>query len=289
MKIINLQQNTREWLEFRRDHIGSSDAVVIMGDHPSKTQLMLLEEKRHGTSEDPSPAMFHGKAKEKEALEFFNSLTDEKDYIPLVIEDERSPYLSASLDGYSATSNEIVEIKCPFWNTAEQVDLNIYKSRYKWQIAHQLMVSKAKACHLFIYTSATEYKIFTYEASDVLFEPLRTQCAKFHEHMVNFTSPEPTEMDFEEKRSDAWSQAVNIYIYSKSVMEEAKENMEKARESLIKMADGRSCRGSGVRLKRATVKGTINYKDIPALRDLDLEQYRNPSSERWTITEEKNG
>ncbi len=44
MKIIDLEQGTPEWLEWRKNGIGSSDIATIMGANPYQTPYQLWEE-----------------------------------------------------------------------------------------------------------------------------------------------------------------------------------------------------------------------------------------------------
>ena len=72
----HLQQNTNEWLEFRRNKIGSSDAPIIMGKSPWKTPHQLWEEKM-GIKDSffESQAMRRGKDLEPEARTAFEEQT----------------------------------------------------------------------------------------------------------------------------------------------------------------------------------------------------------------------
>jgi len=43
----------------------------------------------------------------------------------------------------------------------------------------------------------------------------------------------------------------------------------------------------GLKIDRVTRKGSINYKEIDALKDIDLEKYRKPVSVYWQISEDR--
>ena len=45
-KTISLTQNTPEWLEYRKGHVGASDVPIIMGLSPWRTRYQLLLEKK---------------------------------------------------------------------------------------------------------------------------------------------------------------------------------------------------------------------------------------------------
>src|SRR5437868_10509460 len=52
--IIELQQGTRDWREWRHKGIGSSDASIIMGESKFKRPWDLLQEKRRLCQDCPS-------------------------------------------------------------------------------------------------------------------------------------------------------------------------------------------------------------------------------------------
>src|SRR5262245_42846183 len=66
--IVELQQGTPEWREWRHNGIGASDASTIMGENPFKSAAQLLQEKR-GLAQDSyqNAAMARGIELEPEA------------------------------------------------------------------------------------------------------------------------------------------------------------------------------------------------------------------------------
>lgn len=77
----------------------------------------------------------------------------------------------------------------------------------------------------------------------------------------------------------------------KELVEERKELLEHAKrlkevESQIKQFaedEGTSIEGYGVKVIHVTRKGSVDYKSIPELKNVDLEAYRKPPSEYWSI------
>ena len=61
--------------------------------------------------------------------------------------------------------------------------------------------------------------------------------------------------------------------------------MEKRwRKQLIEMA-GESCaEGACVKVTKYIRRGNVDYGAIPALKDMDLNEYRKPSTIAWRIT-----
>jgi hypothetical protein len=76
-----------------------------------------------------------------------------------------------------------------------------------------------------------------------------------------------------------------------ALVEERKELLEAAKrlkevESQIKQFaehEGTDLEGFGVKVSKVVKKGNVDYKSIPILKEIDLEEYRKPPSEYWMI------
>lgn len=133
-------QGSQEWLEFRKDKIGASDAPVIMGISPWKKPLKLWEEKV-GLKDDKisSYVMRRGLEMEPLAREYFNSMLD-LDMQPYVTINFNYPWMMASLDGYDAKNNLALEIKCPGKVDHDLALQGKIPEKYYAQLQHQMCV-----------------------------------------------------------------------------------------------------------------------------------------------------
>jgi len=112
MKIIDVVQGTRDWHLFRKNHVGASDAPVILGINPWRTKKQLWEEKVLGWDQETNLNMIRGQMMEKEALNRYQILKG-LEMSPLVVEQGTIyPYISASFDGITIDRKTVVEIKC---------------------------------------------------------------------------------------------------------------------------------------------------------------------------------
>jgi hypothetical protein len=59
------------------------------------------------------------------------------------------------------------------------------------------------------------------------------------------------------------------------------------RDQLIKLCDGKSSKGGGVKIMKITTKGSVDYSAIPELEGVDLEKYRKTSKENWRFKREE--
>ena len=147
-KIERLEQNTSEWLRWRLQGIGSSDAPVIMGEAAFKTRRLLWAIKT-GRARDfaGNPASRRGHALERAARSAY-----EREFRvqmePLCLVHDELEWMRASLDGLSFDGSTVLEIKCPLSlrdsNAAQQGRV---PSHYYGQLQHQLEVSRAEEAH----------------------------------------------------------------------------------------------------------------------------------------------
>ena len=140
MKIISFKQGSQEWLQFRRAHIGASDAIAIMGLSPWCSPLKLYEQKVFNFDEEENQYMARGKSLEPIALQCFEFETD-LCMFPMVALHDTIPWMSASFDGITLEKDAILEIKCPGkkdHGTALEGKIPI---KYYPQLQHQIEVS----------------------------------------------------------------------------------------------------------------------------------------------------
>ena len=113
MKIIDFDQSSDSWLEWRSNGIGASDVGVIMGVDPYKNKRRLWREKcGFVESAGKGPGIRHGKTTEPRARYEFN-LQRECNAKPICVEDDQVSWARASLDGWDKEKEILVEIKCP--------------------------------------------------------------------------------------------------------------------------------------------------------------------------------
>ncbi len=149
-EIVELEQGTPEWHEWRHKGIGAFDAKAAIAKR-GKSRAKLLEEKR--ASEPPedsftTEAMDLGTELEPEARQRYirKYLTNVR---PVCVQSTQYPWLRASLDGLSDDGNLVVEIKCGAW--VHQQALERVPSQYKAQVQHILAVTGLPSLHFWCY------------------------------------------------------------------------------------------------------------------------------------------
>jgi putative phage-type endonuclease len=138
MKIVDLQQNTPEWLKWRVQHVTATDASKILGldrwcgihDHWMKKMGFV----------EPEPTnefMTRGQALEPVARD---QLIEQLGiyFEPVVIESDQFPWMGASLDGINNGRDYACEIKCMKLSKHLNVSLETVDPCHYAQMQHQI-------------------------------------------------------------------------------------------------------------------------------------------------------
>ena len=112
-KLVELEQGTDAWLDWRQTGIGASDAPTIMDENPWKTRAKLLLEKvspeKHRI--EPTPAMLTGTQLEPEARRDYERETG-IEVAPACLQSTQHEWMLASVDGIAPDGSSVIEIKC---------------------------------------------------------------------------------------------------------------------------------------------------------------------------------
>lgn len=149
-----MEQGSKDWLEWRQQGIGSSDAPVIMGVSPYKKLQRLWEEKLGLTKQRESTfIMRRGNRMEPVARAAYELETGMR-MPPAVGFHSEFPFLRVSLDGFNEDANILLEIKyAGKKDHALAIDGKV-PDKYWPQIQHQLLVTGALEAHYFSYNES---------------------------------------------------------------------------------------------------------------------------------------
>lgn len=188
--VLNVQQNTQEWLAARAASDGTASETPAMRGHSKhQTRTDLLDQRKHGITKDVdagTQALFD-RGHEAEALA--RPIAEE------IIGEELSPTtivleidglkLLASLDGITFSDEIIFEHKLYSESLAEQVRNKTLDKHYTDQLDMQLLVSGAKRC-LFMTSDGTKEKCewMWYESSQEKFDAIIAGWKQFHKDLA---------------------------------------------------------------------------------------------------------
>lgn len=281
-----LVQGSSEWHEFRSRHIGASEVPIVMGASPYKNPYQLWLDK---TGQVPEIEKFKGNfATEKgHRLEPIARDMYNKKYncnmIPEVKEHDTIKFISASYDGIDHSIKRVIEIKFAGKIDHQGAMLGKVPEKYMHQVQTQLLVSGYNELD---YVSFDEQDIAVVRVLPDL-EIQKKIIEKVSEfwNLVQTNTPPPTdEIQIEDKilesllysREKRKAEIDALTISFDMIVDEIKK--------LFKQDVG-TC--AGYKLSWSDVKGSVEYKNIPELKDVDLEKYRKPAIKRFNITKEK--
>jgi putative phage-type endonuclease len=184
-------QGSEDWLTFRRNHLGGTDASVITGLNPFKNKITLWEEKTLGWVKTPSPKeiarMAEGTRMEPIARQgFIDSIGIP--FEPVVAEHDQYPYISASYDGISPDFQYIVEIKCGMKSFAMARE-GLIPDYYTCQMQHQMFVAELDSCFYFCFDGKEGICLEVKREQDFIDKMLEEEI-KFWHCVTSFTQPE---------------------------------------------------------------------------------------------------
>lgn len=277
MKILKLDQGSDEWLQTRANYFCASDASTMMGDSPYKSRDALIKEKATGIRLDTSGKDYifkKGHEAEAMARPLAEKLIGCELYPVVGVEGD---YL-ASFDGMTFDMNLIFEHKLVSKSLVEQIKKGQLNDHYLWQLEHQLLVSSAEKA-LFVASDGTtdNFHSLIYVSSPDRRQQLIEGWERLKEDIEHWVTPERTD--------DGYREAAEAYRQAKKQRDEAIATEELAKKRLIEVTDGaRESSGFGVTVQKFTRKGGIDYRKIPSLSGLDLDQFRKPPSEYFKVT-----
>lgn len=274
--------NRQAWHEWRSQGIGASDAPSIMRVSPWKSYYELWKEKVTGISGQVENAdMRRGKALESKAIQFFEMekgiLLEEQ----VCLEHPTLGWMRATLDGMNQEEKVLVEVK-----TSRKLHYEVPEHYYP-QLQHQMVVTGYKKMFYVIYDGKNGH-IIEVERDDAYVKDLIEQEQEFWRLVQTQEAPFLEEKDFVAMENNPdWIDLAARYHEVKYLQDELEEEKKFLETQFILFSEGKNARGNGVTLTQIIRKGSVDYKSIPEIQAVDLEQYRKAPSNYWRITAEK--
>jgi len=302
MKIIELEQGSQEWIEWRKGKVTASELPIIMGKSPWLSAYELWQQKLGfiGGMKD-NYAMQRGRELEPIVRDLVNK--DLKaNFVPMVIEHDEIEWAAASLDGIDEEIGAILEIKCPGLADHKLAEEGKVPEKYRAQIQWQLFCSNMDHAYYASYynpdrKSENPLEIFIVERDEeYMVQELMVKAADFYQCMIEMIEPEMTPDDFVQITDPDFENSAREWKAANEMLKFYKEKEAFFKEKLIKHTDDSNCRGFGLKLQRVKREGSVDWKGFwskvllehPDLIDVfDPEQYRKEQIGYWKVSEEK--
>jgi putative phage-type endonuclease len=271
-----------EFVRSRKNYIGASDAPVIMGVSPWRTPYQLWEDKLDlAPEQEDTFALRRGRELEPVAREAYSVYTGHI-VEPKQVFHPEIPYMMANMDGITDDHSIAVEIKCPGEADHQTAKQGIVPEKYRPQLQHQLAVIGINQIHYFSYRDG-DTALVEVERDEGYIKRLLLEEKKFWSCVENLSAPSLTDRDYAERNDSAWANAASEWTLVSKQLEELKLKEKLHRETLIQLAGEHNCIGNKVKLQKILRKGTVDYKAVPELKDVDVEKYRKQPTESWRI------
>lgn len=279
---INLIQGSSEWLQFRRTKIMGSEISAIVGENPWLDSKTLWSRKLGIIPEQSdNEHMQRGRELEHVARDLYckqRCLCFE----PEVHISDKEHWAACSLDGINLDGDEILEIKCP------KKQINSIPTQYLPQIHWNLFVTGANICHFVSFVPDApeneKMRIFLIERADVYIENLVEAGRRFYEKLMKFEEPDSNKEEATPITDEYTQKLVSSYFNNRERIRQLELENESLKASIISHVPAKKSTYAGITIQEIEVSGRINYKDIPELRNLNLEIYRGPTTKSWRIT-----
>lgn len=288
VKVIDLQQNTPEWKEWRRWKIGASLAPVIMGVSPFQTKLQLWETILLEKETIPNAAMIRGASMEAKARDWLNEHYSDYGlrFQPACLQDDHFPWMIASLDGWISSSYvaRACEIKCP-GQEAHLIALNgEVPAYYMPQLQHQMYVAQIDEI-LYVSFDGENGVVLTVKKDwDYINNQLIPQETSFYESLLNFKAPEASDKDIV---TIADPEAISDALLYENLLQEIgmlEKSAEECKARLIIAAKHGRAKIGKLKIMKIMRKGAVDYEKIPELKCVNLEKFRKSPVESWRVT-----
>ena len=281
--ILKLVQGTKEWQDHRARSRNASETPAVLGASPWQTPYGLWLIRTGRKVQEVTPAMQYGTQMEPAARAAYEKLTVQV-MEPLVLTE--GDY-SASTDGVTLDGELILECKCPYRGRESElwkaVAVGEVPAHYWWQVQHQLMVAGAALAHLWVF-DGKEGLLLDVKPKPETWPQITKAWDVCQQYLDSDTPPPLAEKDVRLREDREWIDAATAYIQAKQAADAAAAALDDAKATLIGLASHSSEAGGGVKVSRFSKVGTIDYKKVPELRGVNLEQYRSKSREEVRVT-----
>lgn len=283
--IHEMIQGSQEWLAFKEGKIGSSDAAAIIGSSSFEGRIEAWKRFLYGDPREVTFSMKRGTELEPVAREWINNKLG-RNYQPTVLQNVNEPNLIASLDGFYIDDQEkcnILEIKCPGRKDHETALAGYIPEHYFPQLQHQMLVSGSDLVLYLSFYGGEGHLVPCHRDEEYIKELLAAE-KSFLSSVALQEKPEPSKKD--------WMIISDVGINFKACEYQDLENKikllqdesEKIRKEIEKDLSHDCCIIGSLKARRIPRKGAIDYGKIEALKGINLDAYRKPSTEYWRFT-----
>jgi len=269
--IIDLEQRSPQWLDWRKTKITASMVPVIMGVSKWQTPYELFMELTGlSAPRETNLAMQRGIELEEGFRYRFNfdiqNFGEFDEFKPVVMQSDDYPWLAASLDGFA--NGHVLEIKYANKDDHEKAKQNLIPIHYWPQVQAQLLVAGVDKG--FYYSCHQDEKVIVPFKKDAEYQKdMIEKCKQFKKCLDTGSSPELCDKDYVPKHGATWTILAHEYMHYKATLLHVEEMIDSIKEKIDEEAAGQNCIGAGIKYTKIVRIGNIDYSKIPELTDVD--------------------
>jgi putative phage-type endonuclease len=178
--VVDLEQGSKEWIEWRHKGIGASDASTVMGQNRFQSSSNLLREKQGPVTFNfyQNDRMALGTRLEPEARSLYISTTG-NGVEPVCIQSSRYEWFRASLDGLTSNGDVVVEIKCGASAYRRVSEFRAVPDYYYGQVQHILAITGLDTLDFWCYWPGSPAILLPVKRNDEYIEKLIQRESEF--------------------------------------------------------------------------------------------------------------
>lgn len=273
--ILQIEQNTSKWLEYRKDKFNASEAGAVMGVGFIKP-YQLAQIKYQNKQIYQNEAMRQGHEYEPKIREYVNEKF-RLNLNPCVMQSDDDARFSASLDGLDIFTDTICEIKFSK-NEYEQVKTHNKPSQnYFYQIQHQFFVSRAKKC---IFAVGYINDDFELEVITIEILPDKKAIKALIKAWDEFEATYKPDDGLDGEWLEISNELSDINAQIKQLQTKADELKQKA----IQKANGKEIKAYSLTVYQTIRKDTPDYKAYCEYNGITIpSEFIKPGSQSWAV------
>ena len=171
------------------------------------------------------------------------------------------------LRGSNVDSNNPEGTRSQTWKDAEAGRV---AEHYRWQLIHQDHVIPTEMSYFFVYISDDQFICLTHESTEEDTAALLSAWDDF-----SASEPEPDFVLMEDAHMQVLVEEHQLLIDRQKHL---KTQLEQVESTMKSKAGDKNVIAFGCKIQTINRKGSVDYKKIENLKDVDLEQYRKPAS-----------
>ena len=184
--VSTLNLDKKEWLKYRKQGIGGSDAGAVCGLNPYRTAMQVYQDKISEEIEEiDNEAMRQGREFEDYVARRFTEATGKKvRRANAMFYQEKYPFMLADVDRMVVGENAGLECKTASPYTTEQWENGKIPLSYQIQCLHYMAVCNADAWYIAVLIYGREFKYYRMERDEEMIADLIRIEQNFWENYV---------------------------------------------------------------------------------------------------------